>query len=549
MKKFPTVLILLAALSVFAQTAILRINGTAQMTAGSISSSIFPNTVSTFYTSSVATNEYTGGIGIGTAPKSSNGQQAALQNLINQSVAVSNGTVIVDGCYTVAGLSLPGNARIIGTNGGGFIQMNNACGATLGNANWSSNGVVDTNIFISGLTVNVAMPYQHGNSTVTVCWETSSVSAYGIGYGRTSPNFSGAICGYLFAGVQGLTLTNCQVWDFDNKYSYGNYAFECFRATNITVINCHMDAGMTNAYATRGGDCIHFNGPTHNVTISGCVLRSTDDAIALNADDGVGTNHPYFSGPGATQYSPFYTGGEISDVTITNIFFDGAQAGIRLLSGADTIRNVTMDGLTGTVNEKLLGLNYYSSLVTCPFGNPLTSPNFTNIVFQNSTVTRTAGGGPNFQSNGGFIVAGQTDGYGTNCTAVTHIANLLFNNVLVETNTSGWMLATIGYCNGLTITNCYFKSWANDGGAIPWGYSKVTLDSGDRFLVISNRWAAFPGPSNSITAFQFNGLGTNYGQETITNFTAIGNRGTNVSNFIWGAPFVNYTNTDNLFNL
>jgi len=547
MKKFPTVLILLAALSVFAQTAILRINGTAQMTAGSISSSIFPNTVSTFYTSSVATNEYTGGIGIGTAPKSSNGQQAALQNLINQSVAVSNGTVIVDGCYTVAGLSLPGNARIIGTNGGGFIQMNNACGATLGNANWSSNGVVDTNIFISGLTVNVAMPYQHGNSTVTTAWQTSSVSAYGIGYGRTSPNFSGAICGYLFAGVTGLTLTNCQVWDFDNKASAGNYAFECFRATNITVINCHMDAGMTNTYSTRGGDCIHFNGPTHGVTISGCVLRSTDDAIALNADDGVGTNHPYFSGPGATQYSPFYTGGEISDVTITNIFFDGAQAGIRLLSGADQIRNITMDGLTGTVNEKLLGLNYYSADVTFPFG----TPTFTNIVIQNSTVTRTAGG-TGFQSNWGFIVAGQTDGDGTNYTAATHIAGLTLNNVLLETNISPVMLGVIGWVNGCTITNCFFKSLGECGGTNAWCYNSVNLAGairGDNFLLVSNRWASYPGPTNAITAIFFNGLGTNYGQETITNFTAIGNRGTNVSNFIWGAPFVNYTNTDNLFNL
>ncbi len=488
----------------------------------------------TFTTSDFCTNEYAG-IASGTVPNPGAPQNDVLQGLLDQA---TNGplTLVVDGHYTVRDLGIRANTRITANPGCGFILASNACEPVIGNLNWTNGagGILDSNILIDGLTVNCAMTYQHTTGPhVTAAFQRGT----GSGFGRGT-NFTGALCGFQFIGVQNLTLTNVTVLNNDRAGDYysgvGNYAFFTMNFSNVMIDQCRADiGGPFAAFATDGADGFHFNGPGRRLTIQNCWIASGDDAIALNADDGVGANWPATN---VAPYSPYYTGGPLSDIIISNICFGNCAAGIRLLSGADKIQNVWIGVVSGTCASQWVKMDSYDPAWTYPWG----TGHFGNLVFSN--INLTAYGSYFYQSAFYYLELGSSG------SSYTNYCDSLYLDDIVCANAANHFanIAALGI-NGsfgtAVITNCTLTAILNtrDWG----GVGSIDAPSGGTLVLNNNRFTeTYPPnqipPWNNVGALYFNGPPACI----ITNVSGSGNSVLGFSSFFYNASSALNLNMD-----
>ena len=453
----------------------------------------------TFTTSDFCTNEYDG-IASGTVPNPGAPQNGVLQGLLDQA---TNGplVLVVDGHYTVRDLGIRANTRITANPGCGFILASNACEPVIGNLDWTNaaGGILDSNIMVDGLTVNCAMSYQHTTGPhVTAAFQRGT----GTGFGRGT-NFTGALCGFQFIGVQNLTLTNVTVLNNDRAGDYysgcGNYAFFTMNFSNVFIDGCRADiGGPLAAFATDGADGFHFNGPGRRLTIQNCWIASGDDAIALNADDGVGTN---WLATNAIPYSPYYTGGPLSNVVISNIYFGNCAAGIRLLSGADKIQDVWIENVSGTCASQWVKMDSYDPAWTYPWG----TGHFGNIHVSN--INMTTYGGYFYQSSFYYLELGSSG------SSYTNYCDSLYLDHIVCANAANHFanLAALGI-NGsfgtAVITNCTLT--ARLSGTDWGGVGSIGAPSGGTLVLNNNRFTETYQPNqippwNNVGALFFNG--------------------------------------------
>lgn len=252
----------------------------------------------------------------------------SLQAILNLNLSGGSLCVIVDGKYTVSGLLVNSNTDIIGLPGCGFKRKSGTFLPTLKNATESygvGSGATrtlgsfgNTNIRISGLTINC---------------NANNISSY-VSSGQ--PDIR--VTAVEMFGVDDLVLDGLTVLDVPC------YGVHMANVRGLTITR-HKQV-LTSVGSADGRDGIHISGPSDRVRISGCIIKSGDDAIAINANDGDRSLCLPTSGPGQFPYP-----GPITNVSIEDIHLDGCSRGIRFLSSDQVIDNISIRNVTGSVGD------------------------------------------------------------------------------------------------------------------------------------------------------------------------------------------------------
>ena len=242
-----------------------------------------------------------------------------------------------DGKYSVTGLKIYSNTKIVAFEGCGAILRNHSDQCLLSNANWFASNI-DCNISIQGGIWN-------GNGFNDVLTPA-----------QTHDNAKeGWICALRFYGVKNLTIKDAII------YKPRTFSLSAQNVENVFIQNVKIDVGQN---APINCDGLNVVGPAKNVTIRDCNILAKDDHIALNADiplelkwDSLNNN----------LYKNFH--GDITNVTVDNIRLEGGLLGIRLLSCKSRIDNVTIRNIQGTTKEYWLVIdNYWQDAF--PMNNP-----------------------------------------------------------------------------------------------------------------------------------------------------------------------------------
>lgn len=225
-------------------------------------------------------------------------------------------TVVVDGQYNTGALTIYSNTTLIFKDDCGFILANGTNTDMFRNFNFAFSGTrLDKNIAILGgrgvFNLNAANQSPR-NPTLLL-------------------TFKGA---FRLAGVERIVFEG-------GEYLYASeFTNSIMNCKDIYINGSKIDVGTTNYIDNKDG--FHFNGPCENIVINNIQLKTGDDGIALNADEGLTTDCPNI-------------GGAITNVSINNMkILDGGAKGIRLLSGTSLIDNVSITNVKGNTKDFFL---------------------------------------------------------------------------------------------------------------------------------------------------------------------------------------------------
>lgn len=145
--------------------------------------------------------------------------------------------------------------------------------------------------------------------------------------------------GITFVGVNGLNFQG--VTTFKNSRRFNALVCNCI---NVDIEKSIIENDV--AIPSTNKDGWHVNGHTLGFKVGSIIANnSDDDALALNADDG------NFGG----VFTPDNVKGPISDVFIDQLILKGStRNGVRLLSANSSIKNVTINSISGEVSAYAL---------------------------------------------------------------------------------------------------------------------------------------------------------------------------------------------------
>ena len=252
---------------------------------------------------------------------------SAIQNVLDK--AKSNPIIVYwDGKYSVTGLKVYSNTKIIAFEGCGAILRNNSDKHLLENGNMSSSSYGNSNISIwggiwngNGFNDDLNPAQIHDNPQV------------------------GWICTFCFLGVENLSIKDVVI------YKPRTFALNTCNVRNIFIQNVRVDVGES---APINCDGLHINGPSENIIIKDCIIRAKDDHISIQADYAKDNHRPLF---GDNDVGNTY--GDITDVTIDNIKLEGGLFGIRLLSRENLIDKIRISNIHGITKEYWLIVDNY----------------------------------------------------------------------------------------------------------------------------------------------------------------------------------------------
>jgi hypothetical protein len=412
-------------------------------------------------------------------------QSAAVQAAFDKA---TNGPVIinVDRFICVSNtLKLRSNTKLTGS--GGFILASNAMVPILGNYNWSSNSIQDSNIVVEGLTLN-------GN-------DTYQSQKYVTNYN----GFSGWVTGMEFIGENNLLFRDLKIY---NAKTFGSLIFN---ASNITFINTKVDAG--NAVLNQDG--LHFTSPAYNIYIDGFEARTGDDAIGLNANDSAPTDPPL---------TPYYGGGSgaISNVIIKNLRLNTCASGIRMLSSSNLLDDVLVDGMSGSFGQPFI-IDNYAGGALIPGGG-----NFGRITLRNLDFSGVYGTQPCINLNGLPSTNKFVRLTIENVTRTNYYANS--GNQLLNISSSGsfgdlilrgWRCSVDGtaatnYCSQVSLTGQFLRVDLSDNQFL----RRPTVPAQDAAAI--ELWSAIitnlTGGNNTAIGYTNLALWDNSGSQVINNF-------------------------------
>lgn len=240
---------------------------------------------------------------------------AIIQALLDTASASLPLELIVDGHFSVTGLRVKGYTTLRALPGCGMILRTASNKSLLQNYNHVFSGTqTDKKISVYGGIWN-------GNSGVN---NANNIKGNGT---------VGLVCVMRWYGVDGLNVYPDEVLD---SPSYAVHPINC---KNYKTGGYKVDVG-TSGHINQDG--VHADGNCEDVYIHDLWLRCHDDAIAFNADD-------VFQDPTNFIYGfyPANANGPIKRVTVERITLDSLISGIRLLSGASRIDDVTIRGVRG----------------------------------------------------------------------------------------------------------------------------------------------------------------------------------------------------------
>jgi hypothetical protein len=277
---------------------------------------------------------------------------AALQAVLNRASAGRPVHLVIDGAALVSGLNVYGNTTVECVAGGGLYLKDGSNRAILRNAHRTREAVVDQHITVRGCFLNGNRDHQHGATKI-----------YNDPDGGREPYVSNQeadgtyLSGVQFLGVNDLTVRDLTLWKaraFGIWIANGQY----IDLRNVRVDNGapdepdkltdHERAQLWDQYANTDG--IHFNGPLRYATLSGLKLRTGDDALAFNANDG-----------DSGDLGPYVGQGPITDVTASDIVLMDATLGFRFYSSNQRIDRVLVSNVTGTVQMRMAVLGHHTT--------------------------------------------------------------------------------------------------------------------------------------------------------------------------------------------
>lgn len=196
----------------------------------------------------------------------------------------------------------------------------------------------------------------------------------GANQNRKGTPESGASTIFSWFGVKNLTLSNHKM------YTPKTYAQQAINIENGHLLDFVVDVGLTPSINMDG---VHFDGWCNNCSIKRGNIRSYDDGVGVNADD-LYTSPGYGDGHMLGFY-PVEAGGPSSNILIEDIVFVDSLFGVRVLSGASRVDNITIRNISGTTyNYSILIDNYFQA------PNVLSRPgkgNMGTIIVDNVTTT------------------------------------------------------------------------------------------------------------------------------------------------------------------
>ena len=261
---------------------------------------------------------------------------AVIQKVLDK--AKTNSIIVYwDGKYSVTGLKIYSNTKIIAFEGCGAILRNNSNKSLLINANQSLTDYTISNITIEGGIWN-------GNGFDNQGKERQI-------HDNPEEKFRGWNSAFQFFGVENLKITDAII------YRPRTFALHAGNVKNVFIQNVKIDVGKE---APINCDGLHFDGPSENVTIRDCDILAKDDHIAFN--------------------SPEEPGGKISNITIDNIRLEGGLFGIRLYSRKYLIDNIMISNIHGKTQEYWLVADTYYQ------GYPNAKGNFGTVFIENINV-------------------------------------------------------------------------------------------------------------------------------------------------------------------
>jgi hypothetical protein len=225
---------------------------------------------------------------------------AAIQAILNTATATNPITVYWDTHTSITGIRVKSNTHIIFSNGCGMILRNSSDNWTLAGYNLNQSAIADSNITIEGKGIINGNGWQGG-----VAKQVSSNATHGV------------ITGLFFAGTKGLTLK-----DFEIRNARA-WASVMFYSENIVIDGVNVNQGTNPQVLQDGLDFISY---AKNITVKNCRIRSGDDHMCFAANgvsgNSYGTDETYYTNRDGAQ----------TGVRVDNVYFDGGNWGVRLIS-------------------------------------------------------------------------------------------------------------------------------------------------------------------------------------------------------------------------
>jgi hypothetical protein len=137
------------------------------------------------------------------------------------------------------------------------------------------------------------------------------------------------------------------------------FAIHAINTTGLVLKNGVINAGSSGAALNTDGP--HLNFSHTNFIIDNWQINSHDDKVAISVNDSLDRD---VRGGNSTYYLPYYQGKTplIDGGTVSNIEFTGGILGLRVLSGANQVRNVSFKGIYGsTAGPWLIMDNFWQS--------------------------------------------------------------------------------------------------------------------------------------------------------------------------------------------
>jgi hypothetical protein len=254
---------------------------------------------------------------------------AALQVVLDRAANGRPVHLVIDGVALVSGLNVYGRTTVECTSGGGLYLSDGSSRSIIRNAHRSRDAIVDEHITIRGCFLN-------GNR-----FKNPGAHPELEPGGNNQAADNSFIAGIELLGVNYVSLESVILW------SIRAFGAHIGNASHVIIRNVTVDHGggpdVDQEYLQTDG--LHFKGPLRYVTIDGIKLRTGDDAIAFNADDGSSNDLA-----ASNEWGPYVRSGPITDVFVNNVELLDSLFGFRFLSREQRIDRVVINNVVGTIN-------------------------------------------------------------------------------------------------------------------------------------------------------------------------------------------------------
>lgn len=243
---------------------------------------------------------------------------AALQRALDIAKTEGGVRLVMDGAALITGLTVHANTTLeCLSDACGFFQADNSNQAMIVNGNPSKGERLDRNIKLLGGTYNQNCLHQSHHVPPEKAYIDGDCLVVGIS----------------FFGIENLMIRDLII---RNHRTFG------FLITNWEKVVMENIRFELPDYIRAGNqDGIHMQGPGRFLTIRNVQGKTSDDMIALNADEEV-------TGETRNWMHPLATTGPMTDILVDTIMSDNASQVVRILSRESLIDRLTIRNVTGT---------------------------------------------------------------------------------------------------------------------------------------------------------------------------------------------------------